>query len=674
MLYFDLVLSFTALFGLCAFFTLCCKLHSALAPLAALACLSTWFTLAGTAGLLRPGGWLAYAACWGLGLWALARHPQKAELQKLASPGAVLFWALAATFAVYFALRQPMFSEFDEFSLWGTAAKLTKTNDRLFPECELGVPWLATQNPGLIVLGYFVQFFGEFAPFKVYLGYDLLLFACIAALLGRVDFKNYRLAVPLAVIGWCTPWFFTTYARTIFVSKVYMSSYGDIPAGMLIGGTAALWFALRAGKGPVWPILPVLAFLANIKDNTFPLALITAALVAADHFLFGYTEKWKRGCGRRLGFSALCMAAPLSLYMIWAKYIARLVVQNAEAGGAGQTSEGTLSVALNGTKLLLGLDVPEYYTQRAGVFAQAGADMKRDFYGNVFSMIGPGVVVAGLILAVFAAALVFAPNLAARLRVGMWMLCSTLGFVAYNYVLALSYGFIFKLEQAQRLDSYSRYMYTYYIGWFFMAVVLLAWVVQTGRWRLACNAGVLGFACLMLLRVNMMVLPQFSVLGFADATFADQHAAERRAQAVQAVVAPGDRIFIVTQGDDGLNWFTYSCYFLPNILDYSGWESPKEGPAKWGGGGGTFILPENLPAESGSGETVYYHPYTLAEMEQVIRESGCGYIFVDKLDGGYAASYGSLFSDGLAAAQRGETLLYRVGPGQFTPVEMEVPQ
>ena len=80
------------------------------------------------------------------------------------------------------------------------------------------------------MLGYFVQFFGAFAPFKVYLAYDLLLFACIAAVLGRVDLK-LQAGGALAVIGWCTPWFFTTYARTIFVSKVYMSAYGDIPAG-----------------------------------------------------------------------------------------------------------------------------------------------------------------------------------------------------------------------------------------------------------------------------------------------------------------------------------------------------------------------------------------------------------------------------------------------------------
>ena len=104
-------------------------------------------------------------------------------------------------------------------------------------------------------------------------------------------------------------------------------------------------------------------------------------------------------------------------------------------------------------------------------------------------MAGPGAVVALLILAVFAAAVVFAPGGRGRLRAGMWMLGSTLGFVAYNYVLALSYGFIFKEAEAAALACITGTFYTYYIGWFLMAVALLAWAVQNSRWRLTANAG-----------------------------------------------------------------------------------------------------------------------------------------------------------------------------------------
>lgn len=672
--YFDLVLSFTALFGLCAFLTLKARLHSALAPLAALGITSIWFTLAGVADLLVAGGWVFYLAAWGLGIFALVT--KRSEARRLLSPGAVVFWGLAVSFAVYFSIRQPMFHDFDEFSFWGPAAQMTSTTDHLYTICEYGTPWQATQNCGLIVLSYFVQFFGAFAPFKVYLAYDLLLFACIAALVGVIGFKYYRLALPMAVIGWCTPWFFTVYARTIFLDDTYMSAYGDVPAGMLAGGAVAIWIALRSEKsaGPRWAVLPVLALLANIKDNTFPIALIAAGCIAADVFLFDYKDRWKEGLARRFGFAVLCLAAPLAQYKIWSNYIAVLVQKNAESGGTGVTSLSPFGAALQGTKMLLGLSVPEEYAARQEQFFAAIRNMWAAFLSKdrLVSMVGQGVLVTGLILGMFVIALVFAKGMRQRLRVLCWMGLSTLGFAAYSYVITISYGFIFKDFQAEILDAYNRYMYTYYIAWFVIAAAVLAWVVQTGRWRLLGQAGALAFACLMLLRVNMMVLPQMSVLGFSDATFADQYLIMEKVDAVKAQIDEDDRIFFVSQGDDGLLWFTYSCYFQPNILDYSGWELDEE-TGLYGAGGGTFCLPENMP-EVKEGGALYFHAYSTEDFAKAVAESDCEYIFVDKLDAGFVAGYGSLFTDGLAAAENGETLLYRITPDGYEPVAMEVPR
>ena len=672
--YFDLVLSFTALFGLCAFLTLKARLHSALAPLAALGITGIWFTLAGVADLLVAGGWVFYLAAWGLGIFALVT--KRSQARRLLSPGAVVFWGLAVSFAVYFSVRQPMFHDFDEFSFWGPAAQMTSTTDHLYTICEYGTPWQATQNCGLIVLSYFVQFFGTFAPFKVYLAYDLLLFACIAALVGVIGFKHYRLALPMAVIGWCTPWFFTVYARTVAVDDTYMSAYGDIPAGMLAGGAVAMWLALRSEKsaGPRWAVLPVLALMANIKDNTFPIALIAAGCIAADAFLFDYKDRWKQGLARRFGFAVLCLAAPLAQYKIWSNYIAVLVQKNAESGGTGVTSLSPFGAALQGTKMLLGLSVPEEYAARQEQFFAAIRNMWAAFLSKerLVSMVGQGVLVTGLILGMFVIALVFAKGMRQRLRVLCWMGLSTLGFAAYSYVITISYGFIFKDFQAEILDAYNRYMYTYYIAWFVIAAAVLAWVVQTGRWRLLGQAGALAFACLMLLRVNMMVLPQMSVLGFSDATFADQYLIMEKVDAVKAQIDEDDRIFFVSQGDDGLLWFTYSCYFQPNILDYSGWELDEE-TGLYGAGGGTFCLPENMP-EVKEGGALYFHAYSTEDFAKAVAESGCEYIFVEKLDAGFVAAYGSLFTDGLAAAENGETLLYRIAPGGYEPVAMEVPR
>lgn len=686
----DIFVSFAALALLCAFFTLRCRLHSALAPLAALGCISLWLTLAGMAGLLLPAAWVLLAASALLGGWALATRAKSGGWRLLFTPGAALFWGLALSFAVYFAIRQPLFSDFDEFSLWGTAAKLTSLNNALYTTAEIGWAWQATQTPGLIVLGYFVQFLGAFAPWKVYLAYDILLFSCFAALLGRAGWRQWPLAVPLAVIGWVTPWFFTVYNRTIELCSVYMSSYGDIPSGIVLGGALAFWLAVRE-DGPRWPLLPVLVLVGSIKSNTFVLALLAAGLCAADWLIFAPNGNFRQNLAKRAGFAAALFAAPMAMYLAWGRYIAALVAKNAEAGGMGDTSLGTVSVAVAGIKMLLGLPVGEVFRARQVQYTAAAAAMKDAFYSSRLSMLGvgegflrnrgvpdaivnamgAGVAGTALILLLFLAAFLLAGKGQLRRRIGLLALLSSAGFVAYNFMLALSYGFIFRPEQAERLTDYNRYINSFYLGWFLLALAALALALQAEGCRpalaLAGRGGLALLAVFMLLRMEQMVLPQFSVLGFSDASFADQRIQQARADAVMAAAEPGSRIFLVSQRDDGLEWFEYSYDLLPLVLDYSG-------DLERGGGGGTFGLAELRPGEEDYLRWFYYHAYTAAEWEAAVRASGCRYIFVDRLDEIFVESYASLFADGLAEAMAGRTLLYEVtAEGLFAPVEMEVP-
>ena len=157
---FDVVLAFAALFGLAAFFTLRCRVHSALSPLVSLCSVSLVLAAAGVAGVLRPAVWAVYLLCFVLGAAALRQKWQNRKA--LCTPGAVLFWTMSAAFAVYFALRQPLFTDFDEMSFWGTAAKLTHETGGLYTVAPVSWPWQATQSPCLITLGYFVQALGRY--------------------------------------------------------------------------------------------------------------------------------------------------------------------------------------------------------------------------------------------------------------------------------------------------------------------------------------------------------------------------------------------------------------------------------------------------------------------------------------------------------------------------------
>ena len=185
----DLLCVLTAvvvLFFFCAALTLKARVPAALAPLTALSIVVAVLTLAGMAGVLYPAAWALYllgvVACVGA-FWP--RKGRKPDWKALFTPGSMFFWGMTVVFAVYFSIRQPMATGFDELNLWATAVKVTKVDNSLYATATLGTPWAVTQNPGLPLLSYFFQFLGSYADWKIYLAYDALYFACFAAVLGR---------------------------------------------------------------------------------------------------------------------------------------------------------------------------------------------------------------------------------------------------------------------------------------------------------------------------------------------------------------------------------------------------------------------------------------------------------------------------------------------------------
>ena len=167
----------------------------------------------------------------------------------------------------------------------------------------------------------------------------------------------------------------------------------------------------------------------------------------------------------------------------------------------------------------------------------------------------------------------------------------------------------------------------------------------------------------MLARQNQIVLPQLSVLGFADSEFADRKLARAEAAYVCENLQPDDRVFYVSQGDNGEGWFSAVFDFYPVLVDYSGIMSEMNG------GGGTFGLPELKPDEGV--KATYYHAFTAQQLDEIVRGNGCTVLYLQKIDDIFLQSYSDLFTDKLAAAQAGETLLYRVTDAGYAPVEMQ---
>jgi hypothetical protein len=248
----------------------------------------------------------------------------------------------------------------------------------------------------------------------------------------------------------------------------------------------------------------------------------------------------------------------------------------------------------------------------------------------------------GLLLAMFALAAVLCGDRAQRRRTVWSAVLSTAGFAAYYWVLMLSYAFIFKAHQAAQLENYTRYVATYYLFWFLLAVVQLVCAARSARPRHSLTGCVLLLAAVCLLTVSQMIPAQSSVLAYPERIQNTQRTYEKNAEElrvqIETVGAEGP-IFYVNTKDIGNGYFNYCHHLLPLQTDYSF-------------GGGPIGHPDD---DDGS---LYYQGYTCEELADYLMRRGITYVFLRNADGVFEREYKTLFADGLNALRTGQTRLY----------------
>lgn len=154
------------------------------APFVSICCITLYFCLAGILNVLLYAGVLFYIFVMLSAIFAFAKvvlgKRWRNFTKSINNCGFLLFIVLSLFTLIYFYYRKPLFAEWDELSFWGTASKLMKINNALYTKATIGWNWVPSQCPGLVVLGYWVQFLGEvFCEWKVFWAYDLLLFSII---------------------------------------------------------------------------------------------------------------------------------------------------------------------------------------------------------------------------------------------------------------------------------------------------------------------------------------------------------------------------------------------------------------------------------------------------------------------------------------------------------------
>lgn len=640
---FRILIAFAALCAV-ALFYVSLGVKGAFAPFCAACTAIVWFSLMGTVGLLRVGGWLFYLAAAAAVVWLILRHGQGKK--PLAAPGFGFWFFVGAGLALMLLLyiRQPLFLYWDEFSFWGAAGKLTKLTDTLFPVAEIGWAAPSTQKPGLVVFSYFFQFFGSgFSEWQTYAASDVFMVAGLATVLGAFDKnKHWNAALPLMLVLFLVPFAFRHGIPTQIVSTVYMDSTAELPLGCAFGATLAMWFGGERGRlRGMGPVCLGLACLVLLKDAALMFALVAAVLVACDYLCTPQDNRPKLrgrlgGAAARLGLGLFCVAA---VFLLWDAYAASVIGTSRleDVGGTAQT--GMLQMPLLFIQDLLRPEKSEIFTTVTSGMVQYFF-MRNNMFGSGFT------AMLGMLGILGATALFLCPKRSAlRRQCIVFGIFSTLGFAAYYLFLTLSYLYILSPIEARRLASYDRYVYPFYMGLFLVVLFLACQGLAAAKRRPAAagKAVLVLLAAGLLVRTWQFVPLQYSVLGVPQEEYSERLEFNRNVAHLKSRLDPDGKTFIVTSQDEGMRLYMYVHEMLPLRTDYS-----------YGGGGRLRV---KKPGPDGTSQVV---EVTLAEFEEYLAESGCTTLYFDSINAIFIENYGSLFSDGLQGAAEGRTLLYSI--------------
>ena len=555
--------SFTALLAVLAFaFALASlfEIKPAFTPLVSLAVLVDLSVIFALVNMLKAGVAFSYGLAFGLFAFALYKNRDsvKEKARRFFSPGVILFIVSSLAMLAFLAYKQPLMYEWDEFSFWGISQKLVKNHDALYTYYKSSMIGNSTP-PTLAVLSYFFQRFNPaFTEWISYFGYDVMFFACYAAFTAPFEKKGWNSAFAVYLFGFLSPYIFEVYTKIIYLEPVYISSYADIPLGVVFAGAMAL--ALFAGSGKsrdVLAVLPVLMFLTLIKDMGFALACIVIFIFFFD--AFAGKKEFSFACLK--GFWGKCRAAVSMLavtvgaFMAWAIHMATVMeVNRFELGG--RTNMGMAQMLITGLKeLLIG---PQ--SEKFVIIQQQMIDA---FFHTKLSFLGSGVVIAAIVMGLFAVSFVLSDKTGRKRTVAM-ALSSRIGFAGYYIFHLFLYVYIFK-DNAYGLVSYNRYIYPYYIGWLCLAVFSLCLAVKNGK---KARAKTVLFVFVAAVFRMFTYFTRYDCL-FIEAnqlTYTTRISVKNKADAIRGYVGEDDVIYCYSGGDNSEKWFMYTFELADNYL------------------------------------------------------------------------------------------------------------
>ena len=525
----------------------------------------------------------------------------------LLTPGAVVM--LAAFVWALLSFRAHMLYEPDEFSHWGTVLRNMMHFDAIPAGVKEANITYTDYPPATTLFAYFwTRLSGGFNEGDPQRAMNIMILAFLLPAMRAQRWKRWGSALCMACALFVLP--------TLFNSGAYYTIYADVVLGCVFFHALYAWFFTPRDRGGVLLTGGSLFLLPLIKEAGWGLCLIALAVMAAD--LAGERRRAGPRHGRAFGaLAAAAMAGGLS----WKAFLAVHQTRRVWTLSAGFTE--ILDVLLG--------RAPSHRMRTVENFFLSLTDAELFGQGGVLRL---SLLLWLLLLGVLAAlALSRAgePNRTRWRRMALWLLA---GLGAYLLSLLYTFLFLFRNYEGESLFSFARYLSSYLIALAGLSLALASETLGPVLRRSGQSVELLALAAVMLV-ANPGTLLERAVITreWDEAVYESRMSAAAPPEAAQMLDAQTDRVYLVSQNDEGHRYFLRAFEWAPLRLQAraDGW---------W-----------LMPSEQAVEQTGDWYARTFStvktpqEWADELIEGGYTHVYLDRIDPAFAAAYAGLFQN-----------------------------
>lgn len=523
----------------------------------------------------------------------------------LLTPGAVVM--LAAFVWALLSFRAHMLYEPDEFSHWGTVLRNMMHFDAIPAGVKEANITYTDYPPATTLFAYFwTRLSGGFNEGDPQRAMNIMILAFLLPAMRAQRWKRWGSALCMACALFVLP--------TLFNSGAYYTIYADVVLGCVFFHALYAWFFTPRDRGGVLLTGGSLFLLPLIKEAGWGLCLIALAVMAAD--LAG--ERRRAGPRHGRAFGALAVAA-MAGGLSWKAFLAVHQTRRVWTLSAGFTE--ILDVLLG--------RAPSHRMRTVENFFLSLTDAELFGQGGVLRL----SLLLWLLLLGALAALALSragePNRTRWRRMALWLLA---GLGAYLLSLLYTFLFLFRNYEGESLFSFARYLSSYMIPLAGLSLALASETLGPVLRRRGQSVELLALAAVML-AANPGALLERAVITreWDEAVYESRMSAAAPPEAAQMLDAQTDRVYLVSQNDEGHRYFLRAFEWVPQRLQAraDGW---------W-----------LMPSEQAVEQTGDWYARTFStvktpqEWADELIEGGYTHVYLDRIDPAFAAAYAGLF-------------------------------